>query len=181
MLIMLFSEINKKLGLLSIRYCLPLDAGLLFFNSYVLPLFDYADIVWGDRGNSTLILQLQSFHNKAAKIISDLPVGSSASEALNKLKWKPLTRRRTEHRAIFINKCLNNLFSHRFNIEFNKDKHDYNTRSKNNIRKSASSRNWGHWSSTNFASNDWNKLDLSIRQSPSLASFKRALRIVNSF
>ena len=59
-------------------------------------------------------------------------------------------------------------------------KHDYNTRSKNNIRKNASSRNWGHWSSTNFASNDWNKLDLSIRQSPSLASFKRALRIVNS-
>ena len=91
------------------------------------------------------MLQLQSLHNKAAKTISDLPVGSSASEALNKLKWKPLTRRRAKHRAIFINKCLNNLFSHRFNIEFNKDKHDYNTRSKNNIRKSASSRNWGHW------------------------------------
>ena len=33
---------------------------------------------------------------------------------------------------------------------------------------------------SNFASNDWNKLDLSIRQSPSLASFKRALRNVNS-
>lgn len=28
--------------------------------------------------------------------------------------------------------------------------------------------------------NDWNKLDLSIRQSPLLASFKRALRNVNS-
>ena len=152
-----------------------------FFNSYVLPLFDYADIVWMDRGNSTLMLQLQSLHNKAAKIILDLPIGSSASEALNKLKWKPLARRRAEHRAIFIYKCLNNLFSHRFNIEFNKDNHYCNTRSKNNIRKSASSRNWGHWSSTNFASNDWNKLDLSIRQSPSLASFKRALSIVNSF
>ena len=35
----------------------------------------------GDRGNSTLMLQLQSLHNKAAKIILDLPVGSSASEA----------------------------------------------------------------------------------------------------
>ena len=72
--------------------------------------------------------------------------------------------------------CVRN----RFNIEFNKDKHDYNTRRKNNIRKSASSRNWGHWTLTNFASNDWNKLDLLIRQSPSLASFKRALRNVNS-
>ena len=34
---------------------------------------------------------------------------------------------------------------------------------------------------TLIASNDWNKLDLSIRQSPSLASFKRVLRNVNSF
>ena len=98
------------------------------------------------------------------------------SEALNKLNWKTLARRRVEHRETFIYKCLNNLFSRRFNIEFNKDKHDSNTRCKNNIRK-----NWGHWTSTNFASNDWNKLDLSIRQSPSLASFKRVLRNVNSF
>ena len=102
----MFSKINKKLGLLKrIRYCLPLDARLLFFNSYVLPLFDYADIVWGDRDNSTLMLQLQSLHNKAAKIILDLPIGSSASVALNKLKWKTLARRRAEHRATFIYKC----------------------------------------------------------------------------
>ena len=73
----------------------------MFFNSYVLPLFDYADIAWGDRGNSTLMLQLQSLHNKAAKIILDLPIGSSASEALKKLKWKTLARRRAEHRVIF--------------------------------------------------------------------------------
>ena len=101
----MFSKINKKLCLLKrIRYCLPLDSRLLFFNSYVLPLFDYADIVWGDRGNSTLMLQLQSLHNKAAKIILDLPIGSSASEALNKLNWKTLARRRAEHRAtLFIN------------------------------------------------------------------------------
>ena len=82
----------------------------------------------GDRGNSTLKLQLQTLHNKAAKIILDLPIRSSASEALNKLKWKTIARRWVEHRASFNYKCLNNLFSHRFNIEFNKDKDDYNTK-----------------------------------------------------
>ena len=95
------------------------------------------------------MLQIQSLHNKAAKIILDLPIGSSAGEALNKLKWKTLARCRAKHRAIFIYKCLNNLFSRRFNIEFNKDKHDFNTRCKNNIRKSASSRNWGLWTTAN--------------------------------
>ena len=108
----MLSKINKKLGLLKrIRYCLPLDARLLFFNSYVLPLFDYADIEWGNRGNSTLLmLQLQYLHNKAVKVILDLPVGSSASEILNKRKWKTLQRRRAEHSANFIYKCLNNFF-----------------------------------------------------------------------
>ena len=89
------------------------------------------------------MLHPQSLYNKATKIILDLPIGLSASEAFNKLKWKTLARRRAEHRATFIYKCLNNLFSNRFNIEFNKHNHDYNTRSKNNIRNSASGRNWG--------------------------------------
>ena len=70
------------------------------------------------------MLQLQSLRSKAAKIIVDLPIGSSASVALNKLKRKTLARRRIEHRVTSTYKCLNNLFSHRFNIEFNKDKHD---------------------------------------------------------
>ena len=116
----MFSKINKELALLKrIRYCLPLDATLLFFNSYVLILFDYPDIVWGIGGNSTLMLQLQSLHNKATKIILDLSFGSSADVALNELKWKTLARRMAEHRETFIYKCLNTLFSYRFNIEFN--------------------------------------------------------------
>ena len=94
------------MGLLKrICHCLPLSARLLLLNSYVLPLFDYADIVWGDRGNSTLMLQLQSLHNKAAKKNLHLPIESSASFALNKLKRKALARPRAQHRATFIYKC----------------------------------------------------------------------------
>ena len=47
----MFSKIDKKLGLLKrIRYCLPLDARLMFFNSYVLPLFDLMQISYGGIG-----------------------------------------------------------------------------------------------------------------------------------
>ena len=95
-------KINKKLGLLRrIRTCLPLEARLFFFNSYILPIFDYADIIWGDRGNKTLMSQLQILHNKAARIFLDLPQFVSATEPLNKLEWKLLKRRRAEHRLIF--------------------------------------------------------------------------------
>ena len=66
------NEINKKLGLFRrIKSCLPLEARLMFLNSYILPIFDYADIIWGDRGNVALIEQLQVLQNKAARIILD--------------------------------------------------------------------------------------------------------------
>ena len=44
------SKVNKNLGLLRrIKYYLPYNARLLFYNSLVLPILDYiyADLVWG--------------------------------------------------------------------------------------------------------------------------------------
>ena len=136
------SKINKKIGLLKrIRASLPLEARLFFIN-HILPIFDYADI-WGDRGNKTLMSHLQILHNKAARVILDLPSSdASATDSLKKLKWKLLSRRRTEHRLIFLYKCFNNLFSYSFKINFNKDTHSYNTRTTNNFRKTLAKRNW---------------------------------------
>ena len=58
-------KINKKLGLLRrIKSCLPLCARITFFNSFILPLFDYGDVIWGDRGNATLMAEFQVLHNK---------------------------------------------------------------------------------------------------------------------
>ena len=46
-----------------------------------VPLFDYGDIIWGHRGNSSLMSDLQLLQNQAARLIVDLPAHSSASEA----------------------------------------------------------------------------------------------------
>ena len=49
----LSSKVNKRLGLLKrIRHLLPHNARLLSYNCLVLPLFDYGDLVWGDKDNS---------------------------------------------------------------------------------------------------------------------------------
>ena len=52
----------------------------------MLPLFDYADIVWGDRDNKVLMKSLQILQNEAAKVILDLPSRSSSTDALTSLK-----------------------------------------------------------------------------------------------
>ena len=54
-----------------------------------MPLFYYADLVWGDKRNVTLMSSLQVLQNKAAKIILDRPLYSSATHSLTTLKWVP--------------------------------------------------------------------------------------------
>ena len=72
----LTGKINQRLGLLKrIKPdLLPFRARLLFYKSLVMPLFEYADLVWGDKHNITLMSSLQVFQNKAAKVILNRPL-----------------------------------------------------------------------------------------------------------
>ena len=83
------SKVNQRLGLLPRRtkHLLPFQARLLFYNSVVLPIFDHADLVWGDKNNATIMNDLQIMQNKAAKIILDKPLYSSATDALTTLNY----------------------------------------------------------------------------------------------
>ena len=82
------SKINKNLGLLRrIKHLLPHETRLLYYNSLILLIFDYADLTWGDKDDIVLMNDLQILQNKAAKIILDRPLHSSASNALSTLGW----------------------------------------------------------------------------------------------
>ena len=141
-------------------------------NSLVLPLFDYADLVWGDKGNIYLMEKLQILQNKAAKLILDRPWYSSASSALHELSWKTLSNRRMYHRCLYVFKCLNNFIDHDINFLYNRDIHNYNTRSKNRLRLPKVKRNWGKYMMNYHAISDWNALDEEIITSESLKEFK---------
>ena len=78
----LTGKINQRLGLLKlIKHLLPFRARLLFYKSLVMPLFEYADLVWGDKHNITLMSSLQVLQNKAAKVILNRPLYLSSTEA----------------------------------------------------------------------------------------------------
>ena len=72
--------------------------------------------MWGDRANDTAMMSLNILQNRAGKEILDLLFLSSASDALDRLGWKPLCHRRKEHRRSFIYKCIDNLIDSDFNI-----------------------------------------------------------------
>ena len=56
-----------------IKHLLPFTAHQFFYNSLVLSVFDYVDLVWGDKNNVTLMNDLQVLENKATKIILNRP------------------------------------------------------------------------------------------------------------
>ena len=94
---------------------------------------------------------LQVVHNKAARIELDLSQRAPARDTLARLHWKTLAA--AEQRIVqffFTYKLVNNLFAHSFSPCFKSDFHYYNTRSRNNIRKSSTIRRLGHWSTINF-------------------------------
>ena len=90
---------NQRIGLLNrIKHLLPLDARVALYNALIRPLFDFADIILGDRDNITLMHDLQVLQNKAAKVILDLPNYASSTDALKTLEWPTLFQECLVHR-----------------------------------------------------------------------------------
>jgi hypothetical protein len=177
----LMSKINQRLGILRrVKPLLPLNARLAFYTATILPLFDYADIIWGDKNNTGLMNGLQTLENKAAKLILDLPPLSSATEALATLHWLPLSSRRYKHRCIFIYKCTNGLFDFDFKLTTNNCIHSYHTRSCNNLHLPKANTNWGKLRPTYYASMDFNNLNSSVTNVSSLSQFKTQLNLLRT-
>ena len=51
-------------------------------STMVIPILQYASIVWGDKKNKALIDYIQVLQNKAAKLVLDRETHSSSTQAL---------------------------------------------------------------------------------------------------
>ena len=173
----LSKKLNQRLGIIRcVKYLLPMSARMTLYNSLVVPLFDYADVIWGDKNNETIMNQLQILQNSAANIILDRPKYSSASEALQLLEIETLAVRRKKHRLIYMYKIVNNYINFDFNIfSRNSDVHNYNTRGNNNFRLPRARTNWEQHTVLYQAASQWNTLPVFVRERETLESFKSYL------
>ena len=131
--------------------------------------------MWGDKNNVELMNDLQVLQNKAAKIILDRQLYSSASDALVALKWLNLEQRRFYHRCIYVYKCINGLMDHSMELLAHRDIHSYNTRNKDMLRLPHVTKNWGKQRVCYHSLKDWNNLDRDTRNAPDLVNFKRSV------
>ena len=108
----------------------------------VIPILEYASIVWGDKNNKVLMDSIQVLQNKAAKLVLDRVAHSSSTQALLDLNWMNLSARRLMQRCFFMHNFTNDSERNSM-ITRDSDYHSYNnTRSKETIRFIRSNTNW---------------------------------------
>ena len=81
-------------GLKRIEHLLPVYARKIYVTTMVIPILEYASIVWGNKNNKVLMDSIQVLQNRAAKMVLDRAPHSSSTEALEDLNWVNLTTRK---------------------------------------------------------------------------------------
>ena len=69
-------------------------------STMVIPILEFASIVWGDKNNKVLMDSLQVLQNKAAKLVLNRATRSSSNQALVALNWMNLSTRRLMQRCL---------------------------------------------------------------------------------
>jgi hypothetical protein len=168
------NKISSNLYLLKqIKAYLTIEDRKLFYNSYILPHFDYCDTIWGNCSKH-LLEDLIKLQKKAARIILDKDYIAPSRPLFAQLKWMPLEDRIKYHRSIQVFKCVNNLCPESLKDLFTSvsNVHLHNTRSssKNNFHIAAR-----HTKSfVHLGSVSWNNLPVNVRNARTVSAFKRA-------
>ena len=123
--------------------------GSCFTTVLILPVLNYGDIIWGDRGNLHLWETCKSCRTRLPvlfltyHLITLVPrVDAADMEATRSLKIAT---------SGYFYVCVTNMFLHNFDNKESRDIHGYNTRRNKDIRKFKSSTYWGQWSTINRA------------------------------
>ena len=63
-------KVTRRLSLIKrVSYLIPKAQQFTLVETMIVSLFDYGDVVWGDRNNQSLMKTLQIVHNKCAQLV----------------------------------------------------------------------------------------------------------------
>ena len=169
-------KVGRQVALLKrITYFLTFDMKIMFYNAYILPIFDYCCPIWG-KDNKTYINKLSKLQKRIAKIILKYPQLPQSADPLKELDWLSFDDRCKYHTAVQVYKIFNCMAPAYMN-ELLKTKHNkiYNLRSnsRNEIAFSIRPRtNYFKDTFSYYSMNIWNSIPLEIRKSMRLNTFK---------
>ncbi len=102
-------KISQRLGMLRrVRRHLTLDTAKMLYNSLVLPLVDYCDMVIGNL-NKINLRRLQKLQNRGACIILKAYIRTHINDMMSDLKWLTIEQRHKLHTSVMVYKVMNSL------------------------------------------------------------------------
>ena len=102
-------KLNIKIALLKrIIYYLTDEMKTMFYNAYILPIFDYCCTIWG-KNNKTYINKINRLQKRVAKIILNKPSRSPTIGLFNQLNWLSFNDRCKYHTSILVFKVKSNM------------------------------------------------------------------------
>ena len=150
-----------------------------YYNSYILPLFDYGCLVWG-RCSASNIHRLLKLQKRAARIILQADIMLPSQSLFKELKWLSVPKRIQYHTCIMVYKSLKGLAPEYMTGLFSKvsETHSRSLRSVENdlLRIPYARTCYYDRSFTIQRAKQWNALPIEIRTASSLSSLKQKVK-----
>lgn len=176
----LCSLISTKISLLKqLSVYVPQNIQKIFYQSYILPLFDYGCNTWGTTSSSN-IERLTKLQKRAARIILQADFRTPSVNMFQELGWLSIPNRLIYNKAIFTYKALNAMTPTYISnlLKPMSTAHNRSLRSSSNgllsvprSRTALYDRSFSH-----SAPRLWNSLPQSLRTKSSLNDFKSSLK-----
>jgi len=148
---------------------------LLYYNAYLLPMFDYCSTVWG-KNNKMYINKILILQKRAAKLILNKPIRTTTDVLFKQLIWLTFTDRCKYHTALLVYKTLNHMApSYMSDIITASTNNSYSLRSllRNDfVLKHKTKTKYINYSFNYYCMTVWNKIPIEIRNAANIKSFK---------
>ena len=172
------SKARKLIGVMRLlQYRLSRRTLELIYLTYIRPILEYGDVVWGGCTQCDADL-LEGVQLAAARAVTGATCRTSHAILYNDTGWETLSRRREKHRLILLYKIINGHTPEYLcdlipgNVS---SRNSYNVRSKHNISQIRTRSNIYHNSFIPATIRQWNLLPSSVRNSDDIDSFKGKL------
>lgn len=155
---------------------LPRITLITIYKSFVRPHLDYGDVVYDQPSNQTFVKKLERYQYKAALAITGAIQGTSRDKLYQELGLESLESRRYIRRLCLFYKIYYNQSPTYLNHIIPIRNSTYITRNSTSIPQIPNRSQYFRNSFFPYTINEWNKLDPSIQNIQTLASFKSSLQ-----
>ena len=168
-------KINKYSSLIYLtRHLLNSQSLISIYQSLVYPLLVYCNVIWGNSPQKHLNPLIVS-QKRVIRTIKNRNRYYHTNNDFHTLGFLKIKEINTYFASIFVYKSLNRI-SYPFEYFRYNDNNDYNLRNINNLLAPLVNSDQSQRSPSYYCCDIWNNLPLTIKEKPSVASFKFALK-----